>query len=278
MKIISEQKCFGGVQNVYEHASEVCQCTMRFGVFLPPHIKEKTAPAITFLAGLTCTEENFIIKAGAQRVAVELGVILVAPDTSPRGGDVADVPGEYDIGKGAGFYLDAVREPWSHHYRMYSYIAHELPELIAAKFPVNVEKRGLFGHSMGGHGALTIHLKHPEIYRSVSAFAPIVAPSQTPWGRKAFTAYLGEDAETWANYDATQLVKRSPSKSHILIDQGLADPFLAEQLQPEPFKEACETAGQRLTHRTQPGYDHSYFFISTFVEDHLKWHAKQLGM
>ena len=276
MKTISENKCFGGVQYVYEHASASCQCQMRFGVFMPPQVREKTAPVLTFLSGLTCTEDNFIVKASAQRVAAELGVIVIAPDTSPRGDDVADAKDEYDMGKGAGFYLDATREPWSRHYRMYSYIAQELPELIAANFPVNVEKRGIFGHSMGGHGALTIHFKHPDIYRSVSAFSPIVTPSRVPWGQKAFKNYLGDNQEDWAAYDAALLVEKSPSKAHILIDQGEKDNFYPEQLQPEAFKEACARAGQSLTLRMQPGYDHSYFFISTFIEDHLKWHAEQL--
>jgi len=278
MKTISQQKCFGGIQGVYEHASEVCQCPMRFGVFVPPQAENRPAPVLTFLAGLTCTEENFIVKAGAQRVAAELGVIVVAPDTSPRGPDVADAEGEYDLGKGAGFYLDATREPWSRHYRMYSYIARELPELIAANFPVDVGRRGIFGHSMGGHGSLTIHLRHPELYRSVSAFSPIVAPSQVPWGQKAFTNYLGDDPMAWASYDATRLVGKTPSPAHILIDQGEKDQFLADQLKPELFARACAAAGQRLTLRTQPGYDHSYFFIATFIEDHLRWHAAQLAV
>lgn len=277
MKTISEQKCFGGVQGVYEHQSEECRCPMRFGVFVPPQAANGPLPALTFLAGLTCTEENFTVKAGAQRVAAELGLIIVAPDTSPRGADVADAEGEYDMGKGAGFYLDAVQEPWSRHYRMSSYITRELPEFIAANFPVDPGRRGIFGHSMGGHGALTIHLKHPGLYRSVSAFSPIVAPSQVPWGQKAFKAYLGDDPQAWAEYDATQLVGKMPSGAHILIDQGEKDGFLAEQLKPELFAQACASVGQPLTLRMQPGYDHSYFFIATFIEDHLRWHAKQLA-
>jgi S-formylglutathione hydrolase len=277
MKTISEQKCFGGVQGVYEHQSEECRCPMRFGVFVPPQAANGALPALTFLAGLTCTEENFTVKAGAQRVAAELGLIIIAPDTSPRGADVADAEGEYDMGKGAGFYLDAVQEPWSRHYRMSSYITRELPDFIAANFPVDPGRRGIFGHSMGGHGALTIHLKHPGLYRSVSAFSPIVAPSQVPWGQKAFKAYLGDDPQAWAEYDATQLVGKMPSGAHILIDQGEKDGFLAEQLKPELFARACASAGQPLTLRMQPGYDHSYFFIATFIEDHLRWHAKQLA-
>lgn len=277
MKTISQQKCFGGVQGVYEHVSQECQCPMRFGAFVPPQAERGPVPVLTFLAGLTCTEENFIVKAGAQRVAAELGVIVVAPDTSPRGDDVADAKDEYDMGKGAGFYLDATQEPWSRHYRMYSYIARELPKFIAANFPVDPGKRGIFGHSMGGHGALTIHFKHPELYRSVSAFSPIVAPSQVPWGQKAFRNYLGDDPQTWAAYDATRLVGKTPSGAHILIDQGEKDQFLSDQLKPELFARACASVGQPLSLRMQPGYDHSYFFIATFIEDHLRWHAAQLA-
>ena len=206
MKKISEQKCFGGVQGVYEHESEICGCTMNFGVFTPPQAKDGPVPVLTYLAGLTCTPDNFIVKAGAQRVAAELGLMLVAPDTSPRGDDVADAADEYDMGKGAGFYLDATEEPWARHYRMYSYIARELPDLVAAEFPADMIRQGIFGHSMGGHGALTIHLKHPGTYRSVSAFAPIVAPSQVPWGQKAFHKYLGDHREAWEAYDATALL------------------------------------------------------------------------
>ncbi len=278
MKTISEQKCFGGTQGVYEHDSATCGCRMRFGVFLPPQANDAAVPALTYLAGLTCTEENFIVKAGAQRVAAELGIMLIAPDTSPRGDDVPDAEGEYDMGKGAGFYLDAAQEPWVRHYRMYSYIAGELPELIAANFPADTVRQGIFGHSMGGHGALTIHLKHPGLYRTASAFAPIVAPSRVPWGEKAFSRYLGEDRKDWGAYDATALVAGGPSPAHILIDQGTEDQFLAEQLRPDLFREACERAGQKLTLRLQPGYDHSYFFIATFIEDHLRWHSRELEL
>jgi S-formylglutathione hydrolase len=277
MKKISEQKCFGGVQGVYEHESETCGCTMRFGVFTPPQATDGPVPGLTYLAGLTCTPDNFVVKAGAQRIAAELGLMLVAPDTSPRGDDVADAAGEYDLGKGAGFYLDATEEPWARHYRMYSYIARELPDLIAANFPADTIRRGIFGHSMGGHGALTIHLKNPGTYRSVSAFSPIVAPSQVPWGQKAFLNYLGDRRDAWEAYDATALVAAAPSPAHILIDQGTDDQFLAEQLRPELFEHACKRIGQQLTLRMQPGYDHSYFFISTFIEDHLRWHVAELG-
>jgi S-formylglutathione hydrolase len=277
MKTISEQKCFDGIQGVYEHASETCHCPMRFGVFIPPQAKNGPAPVLTYLSGLTCTEENFVVKAGAQRIAAELGFIIVAPDTSPRGDDVADSKDEYDMGKGAGFYLDATEEPWSRHYHMYSYIVRELPDFIAANFPVDKARRGIFGHSMGGHGALTIHLRNPDLYPTVSAFSPIVAPTQVPWGQKAFSRYLGENKESWAPYDATLLVEKSPSAAHILIDQGDKDGFLAEQLRPELFKDASARVGQKLTLRMQPGYDHSYFFISTFMEDHLRWHAAQLA-
>jgi S-formylglutathione hydrolase len=210
-------------------------------------------------------------------VGAELGLMLIAPDTSPRGDDVPDADGEYDMGKGAGFYLDATQEPWSRNYKMYSYISRELPDLIAVNFPVSADKRGIFGHSMGGHGALTIHLKHPDLYRTASAFAPIVAPNQVPWGHKAFSNYLGDNREEWAAHDATSLVGKRPSAAHILIDQGGDDQFLAEQLKPEIFREACDSAGQKLTLRMQPGYDHSYFFIASFMEDHLRWHAAEFG-
>jgi len=276
MRTISEQRCFGGVQGVYEHASEACGCLMRFGVFTPPQAEERRVPVLTYLSGLTCTEENFIVKAGAQRVAAELGIMIVAPDTSPRGDDVPDAPEEYDFGKGAGFYVDATEAPWAQNYRMYSYVACELPSLVAEHFPGDDARRGVFGHSMGGHGALTVHLKHPDLYRTVSAFAPIVAPSQVPWGQKALARYLGGDRGAWADYDAATLVGQRPSSAYILIDQGEADQFLSEHLQPERFEAACAEVGQALTLRLQPGYDHSYFFIATFMEDHLRWHHEAL--
>ena len=275
---VSTNKSFGGMQGVYKHASQELDCEMRFAVYVPAAAETEPRPIVWWLSGLTCTEENFTVKAGAQRVAAELGLVLVAPDTSPRG---VNIPGEddaYDFGSGAGFYVDATESPWSKHYRVYSYITGELPALIFKHFPARADRQGITGHSMGGHGALTIALKNPETYATVSAFAPIVAPSQVPWGEKALAGYLGDDRGAWADYDATALVasgRRHPSK--ILIDQGDADNFLTEQLRPDVFEAACATAGQGLELRMQPGYDHSYFFIASFVEDHLRHHAAGLG-
>ena len=276
IKTISEHKCFGGVQGYYAHASKEIGLEMKFSVFQPPQAAAGRVPVLYYLAGLTCNEETFAIKAGAQRVAAELGLILVAPDTSPRG---ANIPGEsesWDFGVGAGFYVDATREPWSKYYRMYSYVIRELPDLIAAKFPADNSRKGIFGHSMGGHGALVCALKNPGQYRSLSAFAPIAAPMRCPWGRKAFKGFLGEDKARWSEYDASELVKRAPFPGAILVDQGMADKFLADQLYPEVFEAACRESGQRLTLRRQEGYDHGYFFISTFMEDHLRHHAAHL--
>ena len=277
LTIVSEQRCHGGLQGVYSHASESCGVEMRFAVFQPPRALDGArVPAVTYLSGLTCTEENFVVKAGAQRLAAELGLIVVAPDTSPRGAGVADDEA-YDLGMGAGFYLDATEAPWASHYRMYSYVTKDLPAVVAANFPVDGERCGVFGHSMGGHGALTVHLKNPGLYRSASAFAPITAPMRCPWGEKAFTAYLGADRGAWRDYDATELVARRPSAATLLVDQGEADTFLKEQLKPELLVEACEAAGQSLDLRLRPGYDHSYFFIQTFMDDHLRHHAAALG-
>lgn len=273
---ISEQICFGGTQGVYKHTSQQLDCEMKFAVFTPPDVSEPR-PVVFWLSGLTCTEENFTVKAGAQRVAAELGLVVVAPDTSPRG---VNLPGEddaYDFGSGAGFYVDATEAPWSAHYKMYSYITGELSALIFKHFPARADRQGIMGHSMGGHGALTIGLKNAETYRSVSAFSPIVAPSQVPWGEKALGGYLGADRAAWADYDATALINagyRHPGT--ILIDQGDADNFLKEQLRPEMFVDACAAAGQAVNLRLQPGYDHSYFFIATFIEDHLRHHAAAL--
>lgn len=275
---VAENRCFEGIQGVYSHQSEYCNGPMRFALYRPPQaLAGQACPVVTFLSGLTCTEENFTVKAGAQRVASELGLILVAPDTSPRGQNLPGEDDSYDFGSGAGFYLDATQEPWSKAYRMYSYITKELPEVLKANFEADWSRQGITGHSMGGHGALTIHLKHPDVYRSVSAFSPIVAPMQVPWGQKAFRGYLGEDQEAWKAYDATELVKARPSQATILIDQGTDDNFLEEQLRPEIFKKACKEAGQPLQLRMQKGYDHSYFFIATFIEDHLRHHAVVLA-
>lgn len=277
LETVSQNRCFGGVQGVHRHESAACNGPMKLAVYLPPQAESGgRLPVVTFLSGLTCTEENFTVKAGAQRVAAELGLILVAPDTSPRGQGIEGEDESYDFGSGAGFYLDATREPWSKAYNMYSYVTRELPALLAEHFPVDPARQGIMGHSMGGHGALTIHLKNPEAFRSCSAFSPIVAPMQVPWGRKAFSGYLGEDKASWREYDATELVKERPSRATILIDQGEADQFLKEQLRPELFAEAARQAGQPFELRLQPGYDHSYFFIATFVEDHLRHHAKAL--
>ena len=276
---VSEQKAFGGTVGYYSHESERCRCTMRFAVFIPPQAKDGAkVPVVTWLSGLTCTEDNFTVKAGAQRMAAELGLMIIAPDTSPRGDDVPD-DDNYDMGKGAGFYLDATEPPWDTHYHMYSYITQELPELVFANFPGERSRQGIMGHSMGGHGALTIWLKNLDTYKSVSAFAPICAPMQCPWGQKALPKYLGDNREAWLDYDTCELLKTSGDGSQrpeILVDQGLADNFLAEQLKPELLEEACQAVGQKLTLRRQPGYDHSYFFIASFMDDHLRHHARHL--
>jgi S-formylglutathione hydrolase len=276
MEQLSANKIFNGSQEVWTHESAVCGCTMRFGIYLPSQAEHEKVPALYWLSGLTCTDENFAGKAGAQRVAAELGVAIVMPDTSPRG---LSLPGEddsYDFGSGAGFYLNATQSPWVGHYNMYDYVVSELPALINANFPVAGERVSISGHSMGGHGALTIALKNPAKYRSVSAFSPIVAPTQVPWGQKAFRCYLGEDENSWKQYDATELVESRQFDGEILIDQGDADDFLKEQLKPQLFAAACRSAGQPLNLRMQAGYDHSYFFIASFIEDHLRFHAAAL--
>ncbi|MCB2114102.1 MAG: S-formylglutathione hydrolase [Parvularculaceae bacterium] len=281
MEKISVSKSFDGEQSVYKHSSDALSCEMRFAVFTPPIARHGPGPYPTlfWLSGLTCTEENFIAKAGAQRAAAELGLAIIAPDTSPRGEDTPDLdPKTYDFGKGAGFYLDATEAPWSKNYRMRSYIVDELPALAARHLPADPERTGVFGHSMGGHGALTIHLSHPDKFRTCSAFAPIVAPMSVPWGEKAFSLYLGADRTKWADYDATRLLEsRGASAAHILIDQGTADQFLSEQLRPELFERAAKKAGQKLTLNMREGYDHSYYFIASFMEDHLRWHAAMLA-
>ncbi len=277
LKTISTHGCFGGVQGFYSHASSEIGLDMRFSVFQPPQAAAGKVPVLYYLAGLTCTEETFMIKAGAQRVAAELGIMLVAPDTSPRG---ANIPGEsdsWDFGVGAGFYVDATQAPWSKHYRMYSYVTKELSGVIAANFPARAERQGIFGHSMGGHGALVCALRNPKQYLSVSAFAPIAAPMRCPWGQKAFSNYLGPDRESWRGYDASELVRQQKRDGTILIDQGLADKFLAEQLYPDVFAGACRRSGQALRLRRQENYDHGYYFISTFLEDHLRHHAAALS-
>jgi S-formylglutathione hydrolase len=276
LETISQTRAFGGNQGVYRHESEVTGCPMEFAVFTPPQAADGPVPVLTYLSGLTCSWENVTVKAGAQRFAAREGMLFVAPDTSPRG---LDFPGEhdsYDFGSGAGFYVDATEPPWAQNYRMYSYVNEELPALIAANFPVDPKRQGIFGHSMGGHGALVSAIRNPQRYRSVSAFAPIVAPSQCPWGEKALGGYLGPDRAAWAEYDATQLIAKHGWNAEILIDQGSADDFLESQLKPELFQQACAAAGTKLTLRMQPGYDHSYYFIATFMEDHFAHHARQL--
>lgn len=280
LELISQHCCFGGTQRYYRHESAQIGLPMRFSVFVPPQAEQGPVPVLFFLAGLTCTEETFMIKAGAQRLAAELGVMLVTPDTSPRG---ANVPGEdesWDLGTGAGFYVDAITPAWRDHYRMYSYVTEELHAIVTGDtLPGDASRTGIFGHSMGGHGALVLALRNPGKFRSVSAFAPIAAPSQCPWGKKAFGAYLGDNPAEWAAYDAASLMQglKQPFPDGILIDQGESDQFLAEQLYPEVFEAACATAGQPLTLRRQPGYDHGYYFISTFIEDHIRFHVERLG-
>jgi len=277
IETISEQRCHGGVQGFYRHESASCGGSMRFALFQPPQAAQERCPVLYFLAGLTCTEETATIKAGAQRVAAELGLILVMPDTSPRQTGFDGATGDWEFGEGAGFYLDATESPWSSRFRVHSYVVEELPMLVAQHFPADIARSGITGHSMGGHGALTIALKHSDRYRSVSAFAPIVAPSQVPWGQKAFSRYLGDDTANWAQYDACELVRQRAFDGTILIDQGEADGFLATQLKPELFDQACAEGGQELLLRRHAGYDHSYYFISTFIDDHLRHHAKALG-
>jgi S-formylglutathione hydrolase len=277
MMMLSEHACFGGVQGFYLHESSETRGPMKFGVFVPPQAQAGPVPVLFYLAGLTCNEETFAIKAGAQRYAAEHGLMLVSPDTSPRGTGVEGADAAWDFGTGAGFYLDATQAPWSRYWRMGSYITQELRELVLKNFPARADRVGLFGHSMGGHGALTLALKNPGLYQSVSAFAPIAAPMHCPWGVKAFSGYLGNDPAAWAQHDATALIAAGARVPHLLIDQGLADKFLAEQLHPHRLEEACAQAGQPLTLRRHAGYDHGYYFISTFMGDHIAHHAKALA-
>lgn len=277
IKTISENKCFEGMQSVFTHESAETGCTMRVALYLPPQASQRKVPLLFWLSGLTCTEENFTVKAGAQRVAAELGMAIVAPDTSPRGVRFPGDDASYDFGLGAGFYVDATEAPWSANYRMYSYIVNELFDLVGASFAVDTARAGIAGHSMGGHGALTIGLKNPQRFKSISAFSPIVSAMRCPWGEKALASYLGPDRATWSDYDATALVARRGWKGGpILVDQGTKDQFLETQLKPELLSTACEQAGVPLQLRMREGYDHSYFFIATFIEDHLRHHAAQL--
>jgi S-formylglutathione hydrolase len=278
-EVVSQHRCFNGTVGFYKHEAASTSCSMKFAVFTPPQAQSGPVPVLYYLAGLTCTEETFMIKAGAQRVAAELGIMLVAPDTSPRGVKLPGDSDSWDFGAGAGFYLDATAEPWSRHYRMYTYVTQELRALVEAQFPADSHRTGIFGHSMGGHGALTIALRNPDRYRSVSAFAPIAAPRQCPWGQKAFSGYLGPDHGQWAMYDATELmanIKDAARRPQILIDQGMSDQFLQTQLHPHLFEEAARKVGYPLQLRRHGGYDHGYYFISTFMQDHLVHHAKIL--
>ncbi len=274
VETISEHRCFDGVQGFYKHASTGIGLPMKFGVFVPPQAAQGPVPVLFFLAGLTCTEETFAIKAGAQRVAAELGLMIVTPDTSPRDTGIDGASAAWDFGHGAGFYLDATEAPWAKHFRMESWITQELRALVLSQFPARADRVGLFGHSMGGHGALTLALRHPGLYQSVSAFAPIAAPMQCPWGEQAFTGYLRADRVAWAAHDATELVKAGGQLPPLLIDQGLADNFLAAQLHPHLFEAACKDAAQPLTLRRHDGYDHGYYFIASLIEDHLRHHAQ----
>jgi len=276
LETLSEHACFGGVQGFYRHASATIGLPMKFGVYRPPQAAHGPVPVVFYLAGLTCNEETFAIKAHAQATAARLGLMLVTPDTSPRGTGVAGADAAWDFGDGAGFYLDATQAPWAPHWRMGSYVAQELFAFVPQAFAARADRVGLFGHSMGGHGALTLALKHPGQYASVSAIAPIAAPMHAPWGHKAFSGYLGEDRAAWAAHDATELVKAGAKAPPLLVDQGLADKFLAEQLHPHRFEDACRAAGQPLTLRRHDGYDHGYYFIQTVVADHLEHHAAAL--
>jgi S-formylglutathione hydrolase len=278
LELVSEAKCFGGRQITYRHSSAETGTAMRFAAFLPPQAEHKAVPVLWWLSGLTCTEDNFAQKSGAQRIAAELGLMLVMPDTSPREEGVPDDADKaFDFGLGAGFYVDATQAPWAANYRMYSYITAELPEIVGANLPADMSRQSISGHSMGGHGALTIGLKTPGRFRSISAFAPISAPSHCSWGRKAFTHYLGSDEALWRRYDATALIEDGARAPELLIDQGTADPWLEKELLIGRFEIACANAGQPVVLRRQDGYDHGFFFISTFIEDHLRWHADRLG-
>ena len=276
MEIVSETKSHGGCQLVVRHPSAATSTDMSFSIFLPPQVEQAgRLPVVWYLSGLTCTHGNVTEKGEYRAACAELGLVFVAPDTSPRGDDVPDVE-EYDFGKGAGFYVDATEEPWTRHYRMWSYVTDELPRLVAGEFPVDLDRQGITGHSMGGHGALTVALNFPGRFRSVSAFAPIVAPSEVPWGRKALAGYLGDDRASWRKHDAVALIEDGARSSEILVDVGDADPFIEKELRPGLLDRACASAGIPLTLRIQPGYDHSYYFISTFMPEHMRWHAERL--
>ena len=276
LELVSEARCFEGRQLTYKHRSTVCACDMRFAAYLPPAAERGPVPALYWLSGLTCTEENFSVKSGAQRYAAELGLALIIPDTSPRG---VDVPGEEEfinVGTGAGFYVNATEAPWAAHYRMYDYVADELVGVVNTGLPVDPERKSISGHSMGGHGALTVGLRNPNAYRSISAFSPISSARRSAWGRQALTAYLGGDETAWSDYDASAVARAMPSRHRLLVDQGAADPFL-DQLRPADLLEACEASGQPIEFREHAGYDHGYFFVGTFIGEHLRFHAEALA-
>ncbi len=281
IETLSETNCFGGRIGFYKHRSHANDCDMRFAVFVPPQAQRARVPVVTFLSGLTCTEENFMVKSGAQRIAAELGLMLVSPDTSPRGEGVPDDPDNaYDFGLGAGFYLNATQAPWSRHYHMYDYVTGELQDAVFGHFPGDRDRHGLTGHSMGGHGALTIGLRNMQLFRSLSAFAPICTTLGSPWGQKALGSYLGDDRSQWAVYDACEVARQCTATQHyskILVDQGAADIYLQEQLRPELLVDACAESGLNLDLRMRDGYDHGYYFISSFMEEHLRFHAAELG-
>ena len=276
METVSEQRCFGGMQGVYRHHSQCTGTPMQFSVYLPSATSRGKCPVLWFLSGLTCTEENFTVKAGAQQHAERHGMIVVVPDTSPRGTGIEGEDESYDFGTGAGFYVDATRPPWNENYRMYCYITQELQDLISDSFPMDISRQGISGHSMGGHGALTIGLKNAHLYRSISAFSPICSPKKCPWGQKALRGYLGDDESTWNQYDAVELIREGYRSSEILVDQGTKDNFLQEQLKPELLASVCADSDQPLQLRMQDGYDHSYFFIASFIEEHIAFHAASL--
>jgi S-formylglutathione hydrolase len=279
LDVVSRSRCFDGTQFIYQHQSSETGTMMRFAAFVPPQAHQSPFPVLWYLSGLTCTEENFTVKAGAQRVAAELGFLLIAPDTSPRGDAVpSDPAGSYDFGLGAGYYIDATEQPWSRNYRMASYIEHELPGLITSELPADGARQSIMGHSMGGHGALTIALRNQARFASVSAISPICSPMNCPWGQKALSGYLGSNKESWRRYDACALLDDGARMTELLVDQGAADQFLETQLKPALLERACARASVPLSLRMHEGYDHSYFFISTFIEDHLRWHAQRLGI
>lgn len=276
LEVISEHRCFDGVQRVYRHDSESTSTPMQFAVFTPAQKGDEKFPVLWFLSGLTCTEENFTVKSGAQKFAAQHGMILVAPDTSPRGADIDGEDDDYDFGSGAGFYVDATQPPWNRHYKMYSYITSELQQIVIRNFPVDKYRQGITGHSMGGHGALTIGLRNPKLYRSISAFSPICSPKECPWGQKALSGYLGSNYTEWDQYDAVELIKKGFRSNEILVDQGRNDDFLDEQLKPALLSSVCTDFEQPLNLRLHKGYDHSYFFIASFIEDHIQFHAALL--